>query len=142
MIAILKFLHLFSLMLGGTAAGGSTILGALTQRSGAPPPPTVAKAMGIFLKVGLAALVLLWLTGLPLAFQIYGGLALGGLFTAKLLLATLALLLSLAMNAHALKSLKKGTPPDAVLMRRLGQSTGLTVVAVIALTAYIFATET
>jgi len=142
MIAILKFLHLFSLMLGGTAAGGSTILGELTQRSGAPPPPTVATAMGMFVKIGLVGLALLWLTGLPLAHQIYGGLTLGSMFTVKLVLATLALALSIAMNVHALQSKKKGTPPDAKLMRTLGRLTGLTVVIIIALTAYVFATKT
>ena len=141
MIATLKFLHLFALMLGGAAAGGSTVLGELTLRSGAPPPPTVARAMGIFMKTGLAGLLLLWLTGLPLAYQIYGGMGLGGMFAVKLALATLALALSLTMNWHAMQSGKLGRSPNAKLMRALGRSTGLTVVIIVALAAVVFATK-
>ncbi len=140
MIATLKFLHLFSLLLGGAASGGSLVLGELTLRSGAPPPPIVAKAMNILLKTGLAGLLLLWLTGLPLAYLIYGGMDISGMFSIKLIFATLALGLSLAMNAHALRSRKQGKPPNAGLMRMLGRGTGLSVIVVIALTAIVFAT--
>ncbi|MFQ5624529.1 MAG: hypothetical protein ACE5FS_14180 [Paracoccaceae bacterium] len=139
MILILKFLHLFSLLLGGAATGGNTVLGALVTRSGAPPPPMVEQAMGILTKAGFLAIVVLWLTGLPLAYMVYGSMDLGGVFSAKLLFATVVLAASLAMNVHALNARRNGRPPTARVMRGLGTIASLSVVIVIALTANIFA---
>jgi hypothetical protein len=64
------------------------------------------------------------------------------MFAIKLALATLALALSLAMNAHVQRSRKQGKPPNARLMRSMGRGAGLSVVIIVALTAIIFATKT
>ena len=117
LIAVLKFLHYLGLFLAGGAGVANGLLAANHLKAGMPPAAPVQKSMMTMIRLGLGALVLLWLTGFALAFQIYGGMNLGWAFYVKLLGATGLLGILLVLNLHLSGAAKMGTPPNARLMQ-------------------------
>ena len=67
MFEVLKSIHLISLLLGGAASIGNAVLLKRVAAAGGPPPAMVADAMAALSKMGLGAIAILWLTGLPRA---------------------------------------------------------------------------
>ena len=117
LVALLKFFHYLGLFLAGGAGVANGVLAATHLKAGQPPAEPVQKSMLILIRLGLAALVLLWLTGFALAYQIYGGMAIGWAFHLKLLGASLLLLVLSALNIHLNRSAKAGKPPNPAFMK-------------------------
>lgn len=115
----LKFIHFLSIIL----AGGITIGGAIIQRAhmkaGIAPALPVMQALRTLSLIGLAALILLWITGIGLAHALYEGLAINTAFTIKLAGASLLLLSSLAANYHLYHASQTKRLPNPLLMKRL-----------------------
>jgi hypothetical protein len=119
MLIVLKIIHMFGLFAGGAAGIGNGLLLKKVIDSKAPPPPMVAQTMGIIGKIGFAAVILLWLSGLGMSALSYEIGALDWTYWVKLLGATLVLVPVSMMTAIALKAERSGTPPDLQSMKRL-----------------------
>jgi len=117
----LKIIHYFSILFAGGVTVGSVIIQSAYIRAGESPPPYVGRAFARLGHIGLASIVLLWISGAGLAHLIYGGFGINGAFHAKLLGAALVLGASAFANFHVHRSIKAGRAPDPALMKRLVQ---------------------
>lgn len=122
MLIALKLIHMVALfMAGGSVIGNGLLLRQVMANPG-PPPPMVRSVMKVLGLTGLAAIVLLWLTGLGMALGVHGSLGLGGWFYAKLAGATVALLTVVLLARISVRAEKSGTPPDLQAMKRLAMA--------------------
>ena len=124
-VVILKFIHFLSLLLAGGIAVGSIVIQRTHMAAGEPPSAPTAKAMRTMGLIGLLAIALLWITGLWLTIQLYGGFQVhslwwaNGAFYAKLLGATLIAGVSVYANLHMAAASRGNRPPNAQLMGNL-----------------------
>lgn len=138
MFIALKALHLLALLLGGGASVGGGILMAQVKASGQPPTPVVASTSAALGRVGLSAIVLLWLTGIPLMVMT-DAMATGGVaFMVKLVLATLVLGLILWMTAIRANASKAHVPPPAKKLGQIAIVVRLSTIAAIILAVVAF----
>ena len=131
-IIVMKFLHYLGLFLagGGGVAGG--VIAAAHRKAGTPPSPAVQAASRTLAYIGLAAILLLWGTGLVMAYSIYGGMNIGWAFHMKLLGATILLCVGVGLNIHLSKRSRADMPPDARFMKLLTMVTRGSLVIVLA----------
>ena len=116
-VVLLKVLHYVSLFLAGGLGVANVMLFKNHQKAGMPPAPPVQKTMLTLARLGLMAIVILWLTGIPLTYKVYGGFDLGWPFHLKLLGATSLIGLVTFLNLHLTKQSKNGNPPNPKVMR-------------------------
>ena len=116
-IILLKVLHYLSLFLAGGLGVANVMLFKNHQKAGMPPAPPVQKTMMTLARLGLIAIVILWLTGLPLTYKVYGSFDLGWPFHLKLLGATSLLGAVAFLNLHLTKQAKDGNPPNPKVMK-------------------------
>ena len=100
LIVALKFFHYLSLFLAGGLGVANALLVKAHQKAGMPPAPPVQHTMLTLARLGLVALVILWVTGIILTDQLYGSFNLGWAFHLKLLGATILLLVIAFLNIH------------------------------------------
>ena len=116
-IIVLKVLHYVSLFLAGGLGVANVMLFKSHQKAGLLPALPVQKTMMTLARLGLIAIVILWITGIPLTYKVYGSFDLGWPFHLKLLGAT-SLLGSVAfLNLHLTKQSRDGNPPNPKIMR-------------------------
>lgn len=139
MFEFLKILHLLSLFAGGAAALGGWVLMRRVAASGRPPDPVVREAMAALGNMGVGAIALLWLTGLPMAVLSGAFVSAGWAFTAKLLAAAAVLILSPAMLVLRRQAVAAGRAPDMALIGRLAALARVAVVAAVILAVIAFA---
>lgn len=138
MFEALKAVHLLCLLLGGAASLGNAVLLKRVMAAGGPPPPMVADAMQVLAKMGLGAIIVFWATGIPLAVMT-GAFATGGpLFSLKLLLAAIVLVLVPLMTWLRLQMAAGKRPPNPALIGRLALIVRWLVVAAIVLAVWVF----
>ena len=87
-VVVLKVLHYVSLFLAGGLGVANVMLFNNHQKAGIPPAPLVQKTMMTLARLGLIAIVTLWLTGIPLTYKVYGSFDLNWSFHVKLFGAT------------------------------------------------------
>ena len=116
-IILLKVLHYLSLFLAGGLGVANVMLFKNHQKAGMPPAPPVQKTMMTLARLGLIAIVILWLTGLPLTYKVYGSFDLGWPFHLKLLGATSLLGAVAFLNLHLTKQSRDGNPPNSKVMK-------------------------
>ena len=116
-IILLKVLHYLSLFLAGGLGVANVMLFKNHQKAGMPPAPPVQKTMMTLSRLGLIAIVILWLTGILLTYKIYGSFYLGWPFHLKLLGATSLLGAVAFLNLHLTKQSRDGNPPDPKVMK-------------------------
>lgn len=137
MLIFLKSLHLLCLLLGGASSIGNAVLMKRVAASGAAPPAYVADAMATLGKIGLAAIIVLWLTGLPLAWMT-GAFAAGWPFWAKLVAATLILALVPGMMWLRIRASAGGPAVSPRTLRGMAAAVRLLTVAAIILAVIAF----
>ena len=116
-IIVLKVLHYVSLFLAGGLGVANVMLFKSHQKAGLLPVLPVQKTMMTLARLGLIAIAVLWITGIPLTYKVYGSFTLGWPFHLKLLGAT-SLLGSVAfLNLHLTKQSRDGNPPNPKIMR-------------------------
>ena len=116
-IIVLKVLHYVSLFLAGGLGVANVMLFKSHQKAGLLPALPVQKTMMTLARLGLIAIAVLWITGIPLTHKVYGSFDLGWPFHLKLLGAT-SLLGSVAfLNLHLTKQSRDGNPPNPKIMR-------------------------
>jgi len=138
MIEVLKSIHLISLLLGGAASIGNAVLLKRVAAAGGPPPAMVSDAIAALSKMGLGAIVILWLTGLPLVYLTDAFLSPNWIFAAKLVAATLVLgiLPYIGWYRQQIGTGKK--PGNAALLRRLSATARISTVLAIILAVFAF----
>jgi uncharacterized membrane protein len=116
-VILLKVLHYVSLFLAGGLGVANVMLFKNHQKAGMPPAPPVQKTMMTLARLGLIAIVILWLTGIPLTYKVYGSFDLGWPLHLKLLGATSLMGVVAFLNLHLTKQAKDGNPPNPKVMK-------------------------
>ncbi len=116
-VIFLKFFHYISLFLAGGLGVANTILVKNHQKAEVKPALPVQKTMMTLARLGLAAIVVLWITGILLTYQIYGNFSLGWAFHLKLFGATILLGVVSFLNFHLSFTTKHGNPPNPKVMK-------------------------
>jgi len=116
-VVVLKFLHYLSLFLAGGLGVANAMLVKNHQKAEMPPSPPVQKTMMNLARLGLVAIIILWVTGVPLTYQIYGSFDLGWAFHLKLLGATILLGTITFLNFHLTLQARSGNPPNPKVMK-------------------------
>ena len=116
-IIVLKVLHYMSLFLAGGLGVANVMLLKSHQKAGLLPALPVQKTMMTLARLGLIAIAVLWITGIPLTYKVYGSFDLGWPFHLKLL-GAISLLGAVAfLNLHLIKQSREGNPPNPKIMR-------------------------
>ena len=116
-IVVLKVLHYVSIFLAGGLGVANAMLFSNHQKAGMQPAPPVQKTMMTLARLGLIAIVILWLTGVPLTYKVYGGFDLGWPFYLKLLGATSLISAVAFLNLHLTKQSRDGNPPNPKVIK-------------------------
>ncbi|MGB0816929.1 MAG: hypothetical protein ACPGR6_07350 [Candidatus Puniceispirillaceae bacterium] len=116
-IIILKFFHYLGLFLAGGLGVAGAILAKNHQKAGMKPAAPVQASIRMLARIGMAAIILLWGTGIALTYLVYASFDLGWAFHIKLLGASLLLLVLAGLNIHLNRSAKAGTPPNPAFMK-------------------------
>ena len=117
LIIILKFFHYVALFLAGGLGVANVMLFKNHQKVGIAPAPPVRKTMMTLARIGLIAIIVLWVTGIGLTHKIYGSFALGWAFHLKLFGATTLLGAVGFLNLHVTQQARAGNPPNSKVMR-------------------------
>ena len=106
-----------SLFLAGGLGVANVMLLKSHQKAGLLPALPVQKTMITLARLGLIAIAVLWITGIPLTYKAYGSFDLGWPFHLKLL-GAISLLGAVAfLNLHLIKQSREGNPPNPKIMR-------------------------
>ena len=116
-VIVYKIFHYLALFLAGGLGVANGLLVKNHQKAEMQPAPPVQKTMMTLARIGLLALVILWITGFGLTYEVYGSFSLGWAFNMKLLGATLLLLAVSFLNIHLSQSAKNATPPNPKVMK-------------------------
>lgn len=135
MIFILKVLHLIGFMLGAGAGIGSMVVARQLRRHG--PSPALAGMRPVFGTLGLAGILLLWLSGMGLWLFRYDLVDLGPAYQLKLLVSAVLLAVILIVFAVQRRAAAAGTTPPA-WVPRLAMSTSLLTLIALVLAALVF----
>ena len=95
-VIVLKVLHYVSLFLAGGLGVANVMLFKNHQIAGMPPAPPVQKTMMTLARLGLIAIVILWITGIP---SLLGAVAF--------------------LNLHLTKQSRDGNPPNPKVMKMI-----------------------
>ena len=116
----LKMLHFLGIIMG--VGAGMAGLAVAQIMAGAPPEAMakVGKLRQTLVAISTTGLILLWLSGLTLAFAYYGmGIFADPWFSTKLLGVLVLTAISLVANLSLLQGHRNGTPPPAARMKAL-----------------------
>ena len=116
-VVFLKFFHFLSLFLAGGLGIANNLLAKEHLKAKESPSFAVQASMMKLARIGLVALILLWITGFGLAYQIYGSMDLGWAFNMKMLGATVLLGVVVFINYYMPAMAKKGQAPDPTIMK-------------------------
>jgi uncharacterized membrane protein len=134
MLEVLKSVHLLCLLLAGAASLGNGLILSRVIASGTKPEPLLSGVMESLGKVGFVAILVLWLTGAPLAIMTGAFVAAGWAFAAKLVAATVILGLVPVMGVLRIQMAAGRRPQNPKLLRNI-----LAVVRVMTVLAIILA---
>lgn len=135
-MVLLKFLHLFALMLGSAASIGNLIIAYHLSRAPAEAPK-LAPLRPIFGMVGLIGILLIWLTGLWLYAVKWDSGELGVIFWIKIAAAAALLVAVIVLNIFGILSAWRGKPPP-VYVQKLGPYTFLLLLVTVAAAVWVF----
>lgn len=131
-----KFLHIFGLMLGAASGLGAMAVARQARRAGGPTPE-LAALRPWFGRLGLAGIILIWISGLALWMFRYAFADLGPAYSLKLVVALVLLGVILALTATMRSATKAGTPPPAWLPK-LGMTTPILTLIAMGLGIWVF----
>ena len=117
LIIVLKFFHYLSLFLAGGLGVANGLLVKTHDKHNVIPATPVQQTMVLLARLGLVALIILWITGYFLTYQIYGSFNLGWAFHLKLFGASALLLVVTFLNYHLYDCGKKGVSPNSQIMK-------------------------
>ena len=135
-LVFVKFVHYLAIVFsGGVLVGGGVIQSVYTKANQAPDSITV-KILKLLSYIGLISLVILWISGIILSINIYGGFIINSAFTIKIIAAGLLLGLSAFINFHVFNCSKNNLPPNKSIMK-IATMSGRGLLIIILITAAI-----
>ena len=130
LILLKTFHYLAILFAGGVLVGGGLIQSVFT-RANQVPDINVSKVLKILGYLGLASLILLWITRILLSNIIYGDFAINTAFTIKIIAAAFLLIISFVINIHVYNSSKTNQPPSKLIMKMATMSGRVLIIIVL-----------
>ncbi len=132
-IITLKFLHYLAIVFSGGVLVGGGVIQSVYAKANQIPDLTTAKILKILGYIGLISLIVLWISGIVLSINLYGGFIINSAFTIKIIAAGFLLGLSAFVNFHVFNSYKNNLPPNKTIMKLATMSgRGLLVIVLIA----------
>ena len=116
-LIILKFFHYIAILFSGGVLVGGGLIQAVFTRANQVPDKSIGKVLKILGYIGLASLIVLWITGILLSNLIYGGFSINTAFTVKIIGAAILLVLSFVVNIHVYNSSKNNQPTNKSIMK-------------------------
>ena len=116
-IILLKLFHYLAIVFSGGVLVGGGLIQAVYTRANQVPYINVSKVLKILGYLGLASLLVLWITGILLSNLIYGGFSINTAFSIKIIAAAFLLILSFIVNIHVYNSSKNNQPPNKSIMK-------------------------
>ena len=131
-LIIIKFLHSLAIVFAGGVLVGGGVIQSVYTKANEVPNLHVSKILKLLGYIGLASLIILWITGLLLSNIIYGGFSINSAFTIKIMAAAFLLGISIFVNLHVYNASKRQIPPNKKIMKIATMSgRGLLVVVLI-----------
>ena len=116
-IILLKLFHYLAIVFSGGVLVGGGLIQAVYTRANQVPDINLSKVLKILWYLGLASLLVLWITGILLSNLIYGGFSINTAFSIKIIAAAFLLILSFIVNIHVYNSSKNNQPPNKSIMK-------------------------
>ena len=116
-IITLKFIHYLAIVFSGGVLVGGGVIQSVYARVNQIPDLTTAKILKLLGYIGLISLVTLWISGIILSINLYGGFIINSAFTIKIIAAGFLLGLSAFVNFHVYNSYKNNLPPNKTIMK-------------------------
>ena len=131
-IITLKFIHYLAIVFSGGVLVGAGVIQSVYKSVNQIPDLTTAKILRLLGYIGLLSLIILWISGIILSINLYGGFIINSSFTIKIISAGILLGLSSFVNFHVYNSSKNNLPPNKTIMKIATMSgRGLLVVVLI-----------
>tara|TARA_B100001029_G_C15038199_1_gene441650 strand:+ start:1233 stop:1655 length:423 start_codon:yes stop_codon:yes gene_type:complete len=116
-LIIIKFLHYLAIVFAGGVLVGGGVIQSVYTKANEVPNLHVSKILKLLGYIGLASLIILWITGLLLSNIIYGGFSINSAFTIKIMAAAFLLGISIFVNLHVYNASKRQIPPNKKIMK-------------------------
>ena len=133
LIITLKFIHYLAIVFSGGVLVGGGVIQSVYAKANQIPDLTTAKILKLLGYIGLISLIVLWISGIILSINLYGGFIINSAFTIKIIGAGFLLVLSAFVNFHVFNSSKNNLPPNKTIMKIATMSgRGLLIIVLIA----------
>ena len=133
LIIALKFIHYLAIVFSGGVLVGGGVIQSVYAKENQIPDLTTAKILKLLGYIGLISLIVLWISGIILSINLYGGFIINSAFTIKIIAAGFLLGVSSFVNFHVFYSSKNNLPPNKTIMKIATMSgRGLLVIVLIA----------
>ena len=93
-IVTLKFIHYLAIVFSGGVLVGAGVIQSVYTSINQIPDLTTAKILKLLGYIGLVSLIILWISGIILSINLYGGFIINSAFTIKIIAAGILLVLS------------------------------------------------
>ena len=132
-IITLKFIHYLAIVFSGGVLVGGGVIQSVYAKANQIPDLTISNILKLLGYIGLISLIVLWISGIALSINLYGGFIINSAFTIKIIAAGFLLGLSAFINFHVFNSSKNNLPPNKTIMKIATMSgRGLLVIVLIA----------
>ena len=133
LIITLKFIHYLAIVFSGGVLVGGGVIQSVYAKANQIPDLTIAKILKLLGYIGLISLIVLWISGIVLSINLYGGFIINSAFTIKIIAAGFLLVLSAFTNFHVFNCSKNNLPPNKTIMKiKTMSGRGLLVIILIA----------
>ena len=133
LIITLKFIHYLAIVFSGGVLVGGGVIQSVYAKANQIPDLTTAKILKLLGYISLISIIVLWISGIVLSINLYGGFIINSAFTIKIIAAGFLLGLSAFVNFHVFNSSKNNLPPNKTIMKIATMSgRGLLVIVLIA----------
>ena len=136
LIIALKFIHYLAIVFSGGVLVGGGVIQSIYAKANQIPDLTTAKIMKLLGYIGLISLIFLWISGIILSINLYGGFIINSAFTIKIIAAGFLLGLSAFVNFHVFNSSKNNLPPNKTIMK-IATMSGRGLLAIVLIAAAI-----
>jgi len=117
LIITLKFIHYLAIVFSGGVLVGGGVIQSVYAKANQIPDLNTAKILKLLGYIGLISLIVLWISGIVLSINLYGGFIINIAFTIKIIAAGILLGLSTFVNFHVFNSSKNNLPPNKTLIK-------------------------
>ena len=117
LIITLKFIHYLAIVFSGGVLVGGGVIQSVYAKANQIPDLNTAKILELLGYIGIISLIVLWISGIVLSINLYGGFIINSAFTIKIIAAGILLGLSTFVNFHVFNSSKNNLPPNKTIMK-------------------------